>query len=87
MRLLHSKVATRGVLKKKVLLEILQNSQKSTCARVSFFIKKETLAQVFPCEFCKISKNTIFTQHLWTTASIHLLTEKLKGTELHCSVN
>ena len=22
------------------------------------FIKKETLAQVFPCEFCKISKST-----------------------------
>ena len=24
------------------------------------FIKKETLAQVFPCEFCEISKNTFF---------------------------
>ena len=24
------------------------------------FIKKETLAQVFSCEFCEISKNTIF---------------------------
>ena len=24
------------------------------------FIKKETLAQVFSCEFCKISKNTFF---------------------------
>ena len=23
-----------------------------------FFIKKETLAQVFSCEFCEISKNT-----------------------------
>ena len=22
------------------------------------FIKKETLAQVFPCEFCEVSKNT-----------------------------
>ena len=22
------------------------------------FVKKETLAQVFPCEFCEISKNT-----------------------------
>ena len=30
---------------------------------------KETLAQVFPCEFCKISKNTFFTEHLWATAS------------------
>ena len=33
-----------------------------TCARVShdacIVIKKETLAQVFSCEFCDISKNT-----------------------------
>ena len=28
------------------------------------FIKKDTLAQVFSCEFCKISKNTLFTEHL-----------------------
>ena len=28
------------------------------------FIKKETLVQVFSCEFCKISKNTLFTEHL-----------------------
>ena len=33
------------------------------------FIKKETLAQVFSCEFCEISKNTFLTEHLWTTVS------------------
>ena len=33
------------------------------------FIKKEKLAQVFSCEFCEISKNIFFTEHLWTTAS------------------
>ena len=33
------------------------------------FIKKETLSQVFSCEFCKISKNTFFTEHLRTNAS------------------
>ena len=33
------------------------------------FIKKETLTQVFPCAFCKISKNRFFTEHLRTTAS------------------
>ena len=52
---------------RKVFLEISQNSRKNTCARVSFliklsqacnFIKKETLAQVFFCEFCEISENT-----------------------------
>ena len=34
------------------------------------FIKKETLAHGFSCEFCKIFKNTFFTEHLWITASI-----------------
>ena len=34
-------------------------------------LKKETLAQMFSCEFCEISKNTFFTEHLWTTASIN----------------
>ena len=53
---------------KKVLLEISQNSQENTCARNSFliklqtkgnnFIEKETLKQMFPCEFCEIFKNT-----------------------------
>ena len=48
----------------KVFLEFF------TCVRVSFFnkvagegcnfIKKETLAQVFSCEFYEISKNTFF---------------------------
>ena len=35
------------------------------------FIKRETLAQVFSCEFCEISKTTFFTQHLRTTASVY----------------
>ena len=33
------------------------------------FIKKETLAQVFSCEFCEIFKSTSFTERLQTTAS------------------
>ena len=33
------------------------------------FIKKETLAQVFSCEFCEIYKNTFFTEHLRAIAS------------------
>ena len=41
---------------KKVFLEISQNSQENTCARVSFLIK--TLVQVFSCDFCEISKNS-----------------------------
>ena len=33
------------------------------------YIKKETLAQVFSCEFCENFKNNIFTEHLQTAAS------------------
>ena len=44
---------------KMVFVEISQNSQENTCARISFLIKlqlikKEILAQVFSCEFCEI---------------------------------
>ena len=35
----NSEAATRGVLRKKVFLEILQTSQENTCARASFLIK------------------------------------------------
>ena len=38
-----SELATRGVLCKKVFLEISQNSQENTCARVSFLIKLHLL--------------------------------------------
>ena len=62
--------------KKKVLLEISQNTQENTCARASFliklqacnYIKKEIVAQVFSCEFCKISKNSFFTERLVAAA-------------------
>ena len=33
------------------------------------FIKKETLAQVFSCEFWEIFKSTFFTEHLRETAA------------------
>ena len=37
------------------------------------FIKTETLAQVFSCEVCKISKNTFLTEHLrWLLLNISL---------------
>ena len=39
---------------KKMFLEMSKNSQENTCDRVSVL----TLAQMFSCEFCKISKNT-----------------------------
>ena len=64
---------------RKGFIETLQISQENACARASFLIKlqvlclqfteKQTLAQVFSCEFCKISKKTFFTEHLWVTTS------------------
>ena len=55
---------------KTTFLEISQNSQENTCARVPFLRKlqvwglqlyqKETLAQAFSCEFCEISRNTFY---------------------------
>ena len=72
-----------GVLQKRCSQKFHKIYRKeNTCARVSFliklqaqgrnFIKKETLAQVFSCEFCEISKNNFFTEHLQTTASFFI---------------
>ena len=67
-KIIKSRSSRPEVFHKKIFLDILQNSQESTCVRDSFlinlqawaskFIKKESLAQVFSCEFCKTSKNT-----------------------------
>ena len=44
-----------------IYLIILREAVVQTCcAQASNFIKKETLAQVFSCEFCEISKNTSY---------------------------
>ena len=62
-----------------MFLEILQKfTGKHLCQSFFFnkvagqannFIKKETLAKVFSCEFCEILKNNFFEEHLWTAAS------------------
>ena len=71
---LSKRAISRGVLLKNKFLKVLQNSEESTCARVSFllklqteacnFINKVTLAQVYSCEFGEIFKNTFFGEHL-----------------------
>ena len=50
---------------------VLRNFAKFTGkqAEVCNFIKKETLAQLFSCEFCESSRNIFFTKHLCATAS------------------
>ena len=50
--------------------KILQMQKQPPEMQAYNFIKKETQAQVFSCEFCEISKNTSFTEHLWATASV-----------------
>ena len=59
-----------------MFLETSQISQENTCARDSFlvkylinFIKKESLTQVFSCEFWELSKKTFFIEHHRTAAS------------------
>ena len=56
---------------KIVFLKTSQNLQENTRARSPFlikfwvnFIKKETLIEVFFCEFCEIFKNTFFMEYL-----------------------
>ena len=72
-------------LRCSLIKSVFKNFTKFTgqdCARVSFliklqasacnFIKKKTLVQVFSCAFLKNFKNTFFTEHLQTTASVEL---------------
>ena len=48
---------------KKVLLEISQNSQENTCARVSFLIKR-LWHRCFPVNFVKFLRTPFFTEPL-----------------------
>ena len=57
-------------VKKSVLRNFAKFTGKYLCQSLFFnkvaacnFIENETLKQVFSCEFCEISKNTIFIEH------------------------
>ena len=77
---------TRRCSVKKVFLEISQNSEENTSVRASFlikllaeacnFIKKETVARVFSCEFCEIPKNT-FLQNSSGRLRLDVVAEKM----------
>ena len=68
--------------KKGVLRNLAKFTRKHLCQSLFFnkvaglrhqacnFIKKESLAQVFSSEFCKISKNTFFYKTLPVAASV-----------------
>ena len=59
-------------LRCSVRIGVLRNFAKFTGKHLSqsLFFKKETLAQVFSCEFCETSKNSFFTEHFLATASV-----------------
>ena len=66
----------RCSVKRGILRNFAKFTGKHLCQSLFFnkvaacnFTQKETLAQVFSCEFCEISKNTFSTEHLQTTAS------------------
>ena len=65
----------RGVLRNfakftgKHLCQSLYFNKVAGLPKACNFIKIETLAQVFFCKFCEISKNIVFTEHIWATAS------------------
>ena len=54
-------------------VEISQNSQEKTCARVSLLIKLQAWGSGtgtgISCKFCEISSSTSLTEHLQVTAS------------------
>ena len=50
-----------------------QTKRKGILLTIFSFIKKETPAQVFSCEFCEISKNTFSYRIPAVAASVHKL--------------
>ena len=80
LSLIHQKQLPEVFYKKGVLRNFAKFTGKHLCQSLCFnrpqacnFIKKETLAEVFSCEFCEISKKTFFTEHLWVAASNSLI--------------
>ena len=61
----------RGSVKNDVLEHFAKFTRKHLWQSLFFNkVAGQTLAQEFSYEFCEISKNTFYTEHLWTTASV-----------------
>ena len=54
-------------MKKLFLKDFAKVTRKHLCQSLFFnnVIKKDTLAQMFFCEFCKDFKNSFLVEHLW----------------------
>ena len=82
IKLCFTEAATRGALinfTKGALINFTKSTgkhmrqslflNKVTGLRAATLLKQKFWHIFFSCEFCEISKNTLFTEHLWTTAS------------------
>ena len=72
---------------KDVLRDFAKFTGRQLCQSLFFnklqALEKETLAQgLFSCEFCEISNNTFFIEHLQVTASVKVKTELTKFQQL-----
>ena len=76
--------------------KVVGNTGKHLCQSFFFnkvagkaytFIEKETLAQVFSCEFCEISKNTFFDRTPPVTASVDTFKDIMKIFYQHWEMN
>ena len=75
MKLRIKEAASRGVLQKRCSYKFRKIHRKTPVPESLFnkvadlrpetLLKKETLAQLFSCEFCKISNNTYCYRTLW----------------------
>ena len=64
---------TEGVVRRCFYKEsVLRNFTKFTGLRPATLLKKETLAQVFSCGFCEISKNTFLHRTPLVAASVFM---------------
>ena len=70
-----SELVVQRCFVKKVVLEISQNSQENTCARVflslrpASFLKKRLWHRCLPVNFAKFVRTPIVPEHFWTTSS------------------
>ena len=67
-----------------VLQTYITSNRNNHQAEACNFIKKESLALVFSCEFCEISENTFFTEHLGATDSGELKRENMRNKKSIC---
>ena len=90
----YSEALSQRCSVKKVFLEISQNSQESTCARVSFliklqFIKKRLWHRCFLVNFVELLRTHFFMEHLWWLLlfiSINSCTELSEKKFFHLSI-